>query len=185
MAESVGPWAHGRCGRAGRSIGSCRGRYRVLAYSTGSCNSTGAVTPSTITWATAGGSSHMKLLLMSEEEIPTSETSGTFRAFEWLLLRVRTLMTLQVLQTSKRPGTCCTDVRPRLIGLGWWWRRKLSSISFLWRPSRWGCSSCEHIISLQEGHSRHHESNVVPVDDDACSTIVSFVSLIMAGQRVT
>lgn len=43
----------------------------------------------------------MQLLLVAKEQISTSEAAGAVRAFEGLLLGMRTLMALQMFQACK------------------------------------------------------------------------------------
>ena len=63
----------------------------------------------------------MKLLLMSQQQISPCKASGAFRAFKGLFLGVRSFVTFQMLESSKRTTTGSTHVRPWFVCLG---RRK-------------------------------------------------------------
>jgi hypothetical protein len=43
----------------------------------------------------------MKLLLVPQQEVAAGKASCTFGAFEWLLLRVRTFVTLEMLESCE------------------------------------------------------------------------------------
>lgn len=61
----------------------------------------------------------MKFLLVPQQEVSTGKTSRTLRTLEWLLLGMRSLMALQMLQSSEGSLTSAADVRSRFVGL-WW-----------------------------------------------------------------
>lgn len=56
---------------------------------------------------------------MSKEEIPSREASCTLRASKWLFFGVRAFVPFQMLKTSKGPSACSTNMRSRLVRLGW------------------------------------------------------------------
>jgi hypothetical protein len=60
----------------------------------------------------------MQLLLMAEQQIAARKAAGTVGAFKGLLLRMGSLVALQVLQSRKRATAGSADMRPRLVGLG-------------------------------------------------------------------
>lgn len=60
----------------------------------------------------------MQLLLMTEEQIAARKASLAVRAFERLLLGMRTLMALEMLQSCKRATAGGADMGPRLVRLG-------------------------------------------------------------------
>lgn len=84
----------------------------------------------------------MKLLLMSQQQVPPSKASCTFWALEWFLFGVGTLVTFQMFQSGKRTLASSTDMRTRLVGLGW---RKLL------RRSRGGGSSSSSVHRNRRG----------------------------------
>lgn len=85
--------------------------------STGRDNTAGALAPRTCPRTGAAGSRLMKLLLVTQQQIPTREAPRAFRAFEWLFLRVGPLMALEMFQTRERTRAGLADVGPRLIRL--------------------------------------------------------------------
>jgi hypothetical protein len=62
----------------------------------------------------------MQLLLMAQQQVASRKATRALRALERLLLCVRALVSLQMLESRKRPRACRADVRPRLVSL--WWR---------------------------------------------------------------
>lgn len=73
---------------------------------------------SCVPWTRGGRRSHVQLLLMAKEEIPTGEAASTFGAFKGLLLRMGPFMTFQMLETRKGPTTGGADMGSWLIRLG-------------------------------------------------------------------
>ena len=70
----------------------------------------------------------MKLLLVSKKQITPGKASRAFRALEWLLLCVGTLVALEMLQASERTTASTTHVRSRFIGL-WGWEVGIAVLS--------------------------------------------------------
>lgn len=62
----------------------------------------------------------MQLLLVSEKEVATGETSCAFGAIKGFFFGVGALMSLQVLETSECTLARLAGMRARLVGLGWW-----------------------------------------------------------------
>lgn len=68
----------------------------------------------------------MQLLLVAEEQVAPGETALALWTLKWLLLRVRSLMSLQMLQPGEGTAASGTTMRTRLISL---WRREVCSRS--------------------------------------------------------
>lgn len=64
----------------------------------------------------------MKLLLVPQQQITTSEASCAFWTLKGLFLGMRALMALKMLQARKRSLASVADVWTRLIGFGGWAR---------------------------------------------------------------
>lgn len=114
VADRVGPRAHGRSVTVRISV---RVGDAVLAGSAlgGSTTRRFASVP----WAGRGCGRLMELLLVSQQQIATGKASGAFWALKWLLLRVGTLVSLEMLESRKRTLAGSADMRARLVGL---WR---------------------------------------------------------------
>ena len=91
---------------------------RVLAHPIGAAGSTTRALSATISGTRGRGRSHVQLLLMTEQEIAARKAAGAVGTLKGLLLRMGTLMALQVLQSRKGATASSANVRPRLISLG-------------------------------------------------------------------
>lgn len=115
MADGVGSGTHGSRGVCSRS--SVGTSDAVLAGATRSRrNAAGALTA--IAGARRRGGRLVKLLLVSQQQIATSEASRAFRALKRLLLGVGALVAFQMLQSGEGALTSRAHMRAGLIGFG-------------------------------------------------------------------
>lgn len=90
----------------------------VLAHAVGaSARGPRALSPA-IARARGWSGGHVEFLLVSQEQVPTSETAGTVRTLERLLFGVGALMTFEMFQPSERATAGGAAMGPRLVGLG-------------------------------------------------------------------
>jgi hypothetical protein len=75
--------------------------------------------PTSIPGSCVGRALLVELLLVAEQEVASRKASRALGALEGLLFGVRSLVSLQVLQSRKRPCACRADVWPGLVVLGW------------------------------------------------------------------
>ena len=119
MANGISSWTHGR-GSNVVIVASCSASNTVLA-GTALSRTCGAGRLAAVSRTRRWCRCLMQLLLMAQQQIASGKASRALGAFEWLLFRMRALMTFQMLQASEGPRAGCTDMGARLIGL-WWWK---------------------------------------------------------------
>lgn len=107
MSNGIGsrPGPHGRSSaisvadRRGSGVG-----HGILANSSGAGSRRDrarALPPGTRPWAATRSRSHVQLLLVAKQKITAGKASCALRAFEWLLLGVRSFVPLKMFQPSK------------------------------------------------------------------------------------
>lgn len=110
MAYGIGAGSHRRC--------SCGVDNRILPHSSWATGgAAGAL--STVSRSRGRSRGHVELLLMAQQQVPASETSRAFRTLKWLLLGVRSLMTLEMFQSRETSLASAADMRSRFVVL---WR---------------------------------------------------------------
>lgn len=131
---------------------------RVLSHPVGCCRRA-ADAFSSVSPLFCGVLNEMELLLVSQQQIPSSEAAGALWALKGLLFGMGPLMALQVFQSCKSPATVLADMRARLVCL---WGRELCRVLARLRGRKLDWDVCQRVLASRDGGTHQTPRSRLP-----------------------